>query len=43
MEKLKEFLALLGRRTGIGSEELLEKDFLLNLLLHELTGEEYAF
>ncbi|WP_456474506.1 nucleotidyl transferase AbiEii/AbiGii toxin family protein [Candidatus Pyrohabitans sp.] len=43
MEKLKEFLALLGKRTGIGSEELLEKDFLLNLLLHKLKGEEYAF
>lgn len=43
MEKLKEFLALLDKRTGIGSQELLEKDFVLNLLLHELKGEEYAF
>lgn len=42
-EKLKEFIAFLSARTSVKSEELLEKDFYINLLLHKLKDSEYAF
>jgi len=41
-EKLKEFIAFLKPVTRVKSEELLEKDFVINVILNELKNEEYV-
>jgi len=41
-EKLKEFIAFLKPVTRVRSEELLEKDFVINVVLNELKNGEYA-
>ncbi|PIU12818.1 MAG: hypothetical protein COT21_02930 [Hadesarchaea archaeon CG08_land_8_20_14_0_20_51_8] len=41
-EKLKEFIAFLKPATRVKSEELLEKDFVINVILSGLKNGEYA-
>ena len=42
-DKLKAFLSLVQYKTNITSQELIEKDFCLNILLSKLNFEEYVF
>ncbi|VVB59837.1 Nucleotidyl transferase AbiEii toxin, Type IV TA system [uncultured archaeon] len=42
-ERLKEFIAFLKNKTAIKSEELLEKDFYISVLLQKIGTGEYAF
>lgn len=42
-EKLKEFIAFLKNKTALKSEELLEKDFYISMLLSRIASKEYAF
>ncbi len=42
-EKLKEFTAFLKNKTALKSEELLEKDFYISMLLSRIASKEYAF
>jgi predicted nucleotidyltransferase component of viral defense system len=42
-DKLKNFINLIKDKTNITAQELIEKDFYLNILLSKLNFEEYAF
>ncbi|MBI2675733.1 MAG: nucleotidyl transferase AbiEii/AbiGii toxin family protein [Candidatus Aenigmarchaeota archaeon] len=42
-EKLREFIAFLKGKTSLKSEELLEKDFYMSMLLHGIGWRGYAF